>query len=328
MEMTVDLSRLKNNALAIKRNCRCGLIAVVKCNAYGHGDAECAEALKDVADAFAVATTEEAQRLVCAGIKNDVLILSQNYDGANYPDNVIFCAFDMSSLKRLVKSKCRYAIKIDTGMNRLGFSAREFLSAANEINFDKVHSVFSHIYDNSAAARQYNEFRALTDFLDVKRHIFASNCVFATDDLLNYVRPGLLLYGYGADCVKPVMRLSARILQVRRVRAGENVGYGICPVEKDGIIATIDIGYGDGFRRKKQKEERLVFIKGKKRKIIGQICMDMCMAEADESVKAGDEAIILGDEMTAYELAEQWNTIPYDVLISLGQARAKRKYVK
>ena len=326
MEMTVDLSRLKNNALEIKRSC--GLIAVVKCNAYGHGDIECAEALKDIADAFAVATTEETLRLVRVGITNDVLILSQNYDGANYPDNVIFCAFDMNSLKRLVKSKRRYAIKIDTGMNRLGFSSREFLSVANEINYDKVHSVFSHIYDNSAAVRQYNEFRALTDSLDVKRHIFASNCVFAAGDLLNYVRPGLLLYGYGADYVKPVMKLSARVLQVRRVRAGENVGYGICPVEKDGIIATIDIGYGDGFRRKKHGEERSVFIGGKKRKIVGQICMDMCMAEADGSVTAGDEAIILGDEMTAYELAEQWNTIPYDVLTSLGQARAKRKYVK
>lgn len=216
--MTVDLSRLKNNALEIKRSC--GLIAVVKCNAYGHGDIECAEALKDIADAFAVATTEEALRLVRVGITNDVLILSQNYDGANYPDNVIFCAFDMNSLKRLVKSKRRYAIKIDTGMNRLGFSSREFLSVANEINYDKVHSVFSHIYDNSAAVRQYNEFRALTDSLDVKRHIFASNCVFAAGDLLNYVRPGLLLYGYGADYVKPVMKLSARVLQVRRVRAG------------------------------------------------------------------------------------------------------------
>ena len=328
MEMTVDLSRLKNNALEIKRRFKCGLIAVVKCNAYGHGDTECAEALKDVADAFAVATTEEALRLVCAGITNDVFILSQNYDGANYPDNIVFCAFDISSLKRLVKSKRRYAIKIDTGMNRLGLSSREFLSAANEINFDKVHSVFSHIYDNSAAARQYNEFRAFTDFLNVRRHIFASNCVFAADDLLNYVRPGLLLYGYGADCVKPVMTLSARVLQVRRVHAGENVGYGICPAEKDGIIATIDIGYGYGFRRKKQGEERFVYIGEKKRKIIGQVCMDMCMAEADESVTVGDEAVILGDEMTAYELAAQWNAIPYDVLTSLGQARAKRKYVK
>lgn len=328
MEMTVDLSRLKNNALAIKQNLKCGLIAVVKCNAYGHGDIECAEALKNVADALAVATIEEALRLVAGGITGDILVLSQNYDGADYRDNVIFCAFDKASLKRLIKSNRRYSVKIDTGMNRLGFRSSEFLAVASEINFDKVHSVFSHVYDTSVAKRQYNEFRSITDSLDIKRHIFASNCVFATDDLLNYVRPGLLLYGYGADYVQPVMKLSARVLQVRCVRAGENVGYGICTAKQNCIIATIDIGYGDGFRRKKQGEERYVFICGKKRKIIGQICMDMCMVEADESVKAGDEAIILGDEIDANKLAAEWNTIPYDVLTSLGQARAKRKYVK
>lgn len=328
MEMTIDLSILKNNAKNIKLNVRSGLIAVVKCNAYGHGDIECSKALKNIADAFAVATTEEALRLVIAGITKDVLVLSQIYDGSDYPDNVIFCAFDKKSLGKLIESKRRYAIKIDTGMNRLGFSPSAFLSVVNNINFDKVHSVFSHVYDNSAVVRQYDEFCSVTDSLNVKRHIFASNSVFFGADSSDWVRPGLLLYGYGANYVRPVMKLSARVLQVRHVFAGENVGYGICPVKKDCVLATIDIGYGDGFRRKKCGEERFVFIGGKKRKIIGQICMDMCMAEADESVKAGDEAIILDEKMDANALAAQWNTITYDVLTSLGKARAKRKYVK
>ena len=327
MNKRIDLKRLKQNAAAVKEFTKTKLIAVVKADAYGHGDVICAAALSDIADAFAVAEISEAQRLTGAGIKKDVLVLSEPYDGGDYSSEVVFTAFDQKSFRFLSGKNRRFAVKINTGMNRLGFSESEFLKIKDKIGTYKVHSVFTHIYDKSAALLQTDAFKNITSGLNVPKHIFASNLIYRDGEYFDFVRPGLLLYGYGADFVLPVMSVTAKILQTRRVKKGENVGYGAFPIERDAIIATIDVGYADGFRRKREGEERTVSIGGKRRRVVGQVCMDTCMIETDESVSPGDDAIILGDDLTADELAAEWHTVSYDVLTSLGHSRAKTEYV-
>ena len=109
MEMTINLAALRRNADTIIKRSGTALCAVVKCNAYGHGDIECALALRDKAECFAVADISEALRLVGGGIKNDILILSDMYDEKGYPENLIFTAFDELSLMRLLRSGRRFA---------------------------------------------------------------------------------------------------------------------------------------------------------------------------------------------------------------------------
>lgn len=326
MNMQIDLSRLKSNADSIKKETGCKLISVIKADAYGHGAIECARALESYSDAFAVATIREALELSPV-VDKDVIVLSQAYDGMDYARNIVFAAYDENGLNLLKKSGRRYIIKIDTGMNRLGFSCRQFSDLARQIDYKNVCGVFTHIFDRSAMQMQVEKFCALTDSLPVERHVYASCLTSANGNCFDYVRTGLLLYGYGAEYVKPVMSVYAKVLQVRKISKGENVGYGICRVGHDCIIATLDIGYADGFRRKREGEDRTVIIGGKKSKIIGQICMDMCMVEVDESVRSGDNALILGDALDAKALACEWGTTEYEVLTSLGKSRAERKYV-
>lgn len=326
MEMTINLAALRRNADKIIKQSKTRLCAVVKCNAYGHGDAECAKALADKADCFAVADIYEANRLSLAGIKNDILILSGVFDGGVHPDNFIFTAFDDESLISLLHANRRFALKIDTGMHRLGFSPKQCANIFPLLPADRIHSVFSHIYDISSLKCQYEEFVALTKNFPVKKHIFASN-FSSLADRLDYVRCGIVLYGYGALNLEKVMRLTADVISVRKVRGGDNVGYGICPVERAMNIATIDIGYGDGFRRKGKGETRTVLYAGGRCRVVGQICMDLSMIEAPYTIKKGQSVEILGEEFSAADIAKEWNTCEYEVLVSLGHCRAKRVYI-
>ena len=328
MEMKIDLSALKYNAGVIKKRSGTNLCAVVKCNAYGHGDVICADALGDYAECFAVADKSEAMRLVQSGVKKDVLVLSDVYDGENYPDNVVFSAFDRNGLDRLSHSGRRFAVKLNTGMNRLGLSCADFKNIAQILDIRKVHSVYSHIYDESAISKQYGAFVCATENIPVKKHIFASNYRFTDKEPFDYVRAGLSLYGYGDSGLKKVMKITAKVLKVSRVSAGENVGYGINVLKEPCDVATIDIGYGDGFKRIEKGEKRSVFISGRRCEVLGQICMDLTMVKVPAGVSPGDEVEIIGDNLSATDVAEEWNTNEYDVLVSLGRARSLRKYVK
>ena len=327
MEMTINLAALRRNADAIIKRSGTALCAVVKCNAYGHGDIECALALRDKAECFAVADISEALRLVGGGIKNDILILSDMYDEKGYPENLIFTAFDELSLMRLLRSGRRFALKADTGMHRLGFDPLQCANIIPLLPVKKIHSVFTHIYDASAARKQAEHFSFLTRALPVKKHIFASNFSLCASSAGDYVRCGIALYGYGSENLEKVMSLDARVLRVCKVLPGDNIGYGIFRAQKAANIATLDIGYGDGFMRKAPGERRSVAINGQKCNVAGQVCMDMTMAEVADGVKSGDRAEILGATLTARHHALEWNTSEYEVLVSLGHSRARRKYI-
>lgn len=328
MKTEIDLSALKYNASIIKKRSGTNLCAVVKCNAYGHGDVICADALADYAECFAVADKCEAMRLVQSGIKKEVLILSDVYDGKSYPDNIVFTAFDKNGLDRLSRSGRRFAVKLNTGMNRLGLSCADFRNFAQSSDVRKIHSVYSHIYDVNALNNQYESFVCATENFPVKKHIFASNYVFSDKFPFDYVRAGLALYGYGDVGLKKAMKITANVLKVSRVSAGENVGYGKNVLKESCDVATIDIGYGDGFKRIERGEKRSVFIDDRRCEVLGQICMDLTMIKVPVGVSVGDEVEIIGDNQSAADVAKEWHTNEYEVLVSLGKARSLRKYVK
>ncbi|HBF86375.1 MAG TPA: hypothetical protein DDW54_01700 [Clostridiales bacterium] len=138
------------------------------------------------------------------------------------------------------------------------------------------------------------------------------------DVFFDAVRLGIGLYGYGAEGVSPALTVFGRVIRTARLETGETVGYGGEYVASGGeTVATVALGYADGLPR--AYSGGYILIGGKRRKVIGRICMDMCFSEADESVKAGDTAVFLGrqgnEEITAEEIARKVGTIPYEILV-------------
>lgn len=328
MEMIIDISNIRKNIQVIKKRAGTDLCAVVKCNAYGHGLEEVALGIRDLCKCFAVANGNEALRLTGSGIKNDIIVLSGVCDEKNYPDNVIFSAFDHKSLEKLMNLHRRFQIKVDTGMNRLGFAPTDICSLLPSLPRELLYGVYSHIYDISAMEKQTELFESAAKQCGCIKHIYATNSLQRDmAEKYDMQRIGLALYGYGCEGLSVAMSLHAPILQKHFVHAGENIGYGLCAADHDMNIATIQIGYGDGFRRKSGTQRRFVSYGGVRCEIIGQICMDLCMAEIPKCDVAIEHVEIIGDNMTADDVARQWDTVPYDVLTSLSMARCSRKYI-
>ncbi len=329
MDFFIDLKQLKKNILFVKTLTTAKICFVVKCNAYGHGAIEVAKYTENIVDCFAVANKTEALQLTAGGIKKDVLVLSDLYDGKEYPSNIIFTAFNETSFRRLLESKRKFSLKLDTGMNRFGFCAIDFSSIFSCVEKNRIHSVFSHIYDDSAIKTQIDLFDVCTRNCGVPRHIFASNFMrFKGKRHFDYIRLGLTAYGYGNENVRPIMSLYVPIRQIKEVKKGENVGYGINRLVGDCRVGTIGIGYGDGYRRKRKNENRSVFVNGKRCSVLGQICMDACMIDLSNVDDLSCQAEIIGPNINAEIIAEEWDTIPYDVLTSLSKVRTCIKYVK
>lgn len=329
MNFFIDLKQIKRNILFAKTLTTSKICFVVKCNAYGHGAVEVSKYTEDIVDCFAVANKTEALQLTDCGIKKDIIVLSELYDGNKYPPNVIFTAFNTVGLKRLLFSDRKFSIKVDTGMNRIGFCIEDLPSILSCVNKNRIHSVFSHIYDNSSIEMQMRLFDSYTQSCGVPRHIFASNFTRLTGNYhYDYIRLGLMAYGYGHINVIPAMSLYAPITQIKEVKKDCNVGYGINKLLYDCRIGTIGIGYGDGYSRKREGENRSVFVDGKRCSVIGQICMDACMINLSEANCVESCAEIIGPHISADMIAEEWNTIPYEVLTSLSKARTDIKYIK
>ena len=154
MKRTIFLNRIKSNIEKLKGMTKAEFCAVVKCNAYGHGAVEVARCVENIVDCFAVSSSSEADELVSARITKNILVLSGAYDGKRYPKNVIFSAVDESSFCLLAKERGGFAVKINTGMNRLGFRVEEFNSLIKNCKVEnKIHSVFSHFSTLSIAEK-------------------------------------------------------------------------------------------------------------------------------------------------------------------------------
>jgi alanine racemase len=364
----VDLGALKANYRAIVEHLgrerprgTPGVIGVVKANAYGHGAAQVALALEDAgADLLACADIEEGAALRAAGVRAEILVFGalsvSDLDGLF--DCRLTPTISSPGAARAVqaaaarhKQRLRYHLKIDTGMNRLGFrfdnlrrTLPELLGSAN-LELDAVFTHFATADDPASTLfdEQRGRFeRVLADLPALgarPRYRHAANSAAVVRDprvWFDRVRPGLLLYGIvpppltSTIALTPVMTLASRVTAVKGLRAGEITGYGArFAAAKPTTIAIVPAGYGDGLDLR-LAGRGAVLIRGRRAPIVGSVCMDMTMIDVTGTdVEPGDEVVIVGEQgaesIGFREMAASIGTIPYELLCRVG-ARIERLY--
>jgi alanine racemase len=233
-------------------------------------------------------------------------------------------------------------------MHRLGFMPEEVKSVAETIRDKeciKVISVFSHLSGSDDASlddftkkqadtflQAAEEIRKIIGYPFIRHILNSSGIARFPQYQFEMVRPGIGMYGavkFDGLSLKTAVKFKTRISQVKTVKAGEPVGYGCADVsDKDRAIAIIPVGYADGFNRMLGNRKGSLFINGTRVPVVGNVCMDMCMADVS-GIKAvtGDEAEIFGDNIRIEEVAEICGTIPYEILTSIPR-RVKRVFFR
>ena len=357
----INLQTLVNNLKAYQ-NCLQSpheIMAVVKANAYGHGDVEVSKALQQAGiHHFAVSNIEEAIRLREAGITGQILILGYTpCDQAErlFKYDITQAIVDEAYAAELRKSGLRVKVQaaLDTGMNRIGLDAEhpeECERAIRQYAKDfELTGLFTHL---CVADTDTESCRAFTKR---QEELFTAVAERVTDLKLPYVhclnsagglwhdcatsrlvRLGIILYGLKPDYtnslpsgIKPALEWKTVVSMVKTVHAGETIGYGRSyRVEKDMTVATLPTGYADGYNRLLSNRGR-VFIHGHAAPIVGRVCMDQMLVDVTDipDVKLGDEVVLLnGTTYTADDMAEELGTIGYEIVCDIS-ARVTRVYV-
>jgi len=366
IEALISLANLRHN-FSQARHLAPGaqIMAVVKANAYGHGAVQVAGALALLADAFGVASLEEAVELRDAGIKNPIVLLSGVFGRAEMLEvaryglgTVIHSAEQLQILLDTTLSQPIHVwLKLDTGMHRLGFNADSFIQAAGRLRsalqVDKL-TFISHLAcaDNPAAIlneRQLTGFQNTLATLNVRADesiSLANSAALLTrpDMHFDWVRPGVMLYGVNplnsdeplpAEAeLRPVMTLRSRIVALQTVPAGEGVGYGeswrapelASSSAQSSRIAVVAAGYGDGYPRH-ARNGCPVLVNGKRAEIAGRVSMDLLTVDisANPNAKIGDEVTLWGEGLPVETIAQHSETIAYELLTGVNQ-RVKFTY--
>ncbi|MBG0859875.1 MAG: bifunctional UDP-N-acetylmuramoyl-tripeptide:D-alanyl-D-alanine ligase/alanine racemase [Bacteroidales bacterium] len=334
------------------------IMVMVKAFAYGAGPAEIASLLEYHRVSYlGVAYADEGVELRNAGVTLPVMVM--NPDPASSELMIKYNLepeiFSFSSLERFSEVASRHGlvhypvhIKVDSGMHRLGFMPEDtdkLISKITRAESIKIISVFSHLSCSEDPSCDQFTHRQVEVFLKVVDQIRAatgypflthicnsSGIVRFPQYQFDMVRPGIGIYGAGNFeklNLKVAGRFRTKISQVKIIPAGEPVGYGCADVsDKERTIAILPVGYADGLNRKLGNGTGALMIKGSRIPIIGNICMDMCMADitgldADE----GDEAEIFGENISIDEIAKKCQTIPYEILTSIP-GRVKRIFYR
>lgn len=364
----VNLDNIINNIKEIKKNINGEeIIAVVKANAYGHGAVDVAPVLiENGADRLAVAMLSEALELREAGIKVPILILG--YTDVAFSEMLINndieqTVYSLDYAKELSKKAealgkvAKIHIAVDTGMGRIGFlpnekSVEEVVEISKLSNL-RITGTFTHFsnadeQDKSYAHNQIEKFNSFINEIEKRevnlglKHISNSASIIDIEDAhYNAIRPGIILYGYypsdyiNKDKLKlmPALSLKCQVIHVKELPKGEYIGYGRkFRTERDSVIATLPIGYADGYIRGLY-EKAHVIINGKLAPVVGKICMDQCMIDVTDvgPVKVGDEVVLLGEDNgvknNADDIAKMLDTINYEILCMIGR-RVPRIYIK
>lgn len=353
--LEINLSNLEFNIEQIQNKVGkdVKLMPVIKASGYGTHINQRLEIINKF-DIVAVATVDEGVYLRNLGYKKEIFVLNQPYE---------------SEIEKIIKhnivvgiSSCHFAeklaetgknvtvhVEVGTGMGRTGvhpYKIEEYLKTLSQ-NI-KVEGIYTHFssadIDDEYTKKQLHSFKFAIEKAkeilgEIKYiHSAASNALLNyPESYFNLVRPGIILYGYpGAEDtfskidLKPIAKLKAKITFLKTVGEGTSIGYGRSYITtKQTKVATIPIGYADGFRRDFSNGWE-VLIKGKKVPIIGKVCMDSFMVDVTEveDAEIGDEVIIWDNEnITLEQLAEKCNTINYEILCTVG-ARVPRKFVR
>lgn len=365
VDLDAIASNIKNIRAKVDKNS--GIIGIIKADAYGHGSVETAKVLLDNgADWLAVAVVDEGLNLRKNGITAPILLLGYTpelrlNDVIN--NGFIQTVYSYDTAKKLsdaasaLGKKAVIHIKIDTGMGRIGYrvneeSADEIVKISKLPNID-VNGMFTHFStadeaDKAYTLEQYNKFVKMNDMLEERglhipvKHAANSAAIMDFDNMMfNMVRPGIILYGaYPSDEVKkenlslsPAMSIKTHVSYVKDVNEGDSISYGrkyTAPSKRR--IATIPVGYADGFIRAYSKGGK-VLVRGEYAPIVGRICMDQFMVDVTDTdgVEVNDEVVLMGrqgdKEITADFIASVLDTINYEVFCTLSK-RVPRQYIQ
>ena len=342
----------------------CSITGVVKTDAYGHGIMPVAKCLlNEGAVSLGVATLDEAMELRSNGISGEIVIMcgianerEAREAALNCTTVAVLCSDDAKIIDgecKKINSRCRVFIKIDTGMGRLGFSIPEFnsfIDKAEQYRNLEILGLMSHLSsaDEADSGFTKSQVRIFKEAISVaKKHNIPCklNSLSNSDGLLRHpesimenARTGIALYGGNnfqdkdaGISLLPAMKFSARIIQVKEIPPGAPVSYGRKWYAKDTTkIAMIAAGYGNGVPRL-LSNRGMVLIKGIFAPVIGSICMGITICDVTHipDISAGDEAVFLGEQggnrITASDIASWADTIPYDILCSIGQCNNKNR---
>lgn len=359
--LSINLSSLTHNLNVFRSKLKPGVktMAMVKAFSYGSGSYEIASLLQySGVDYLSVAYTDEGITLRKAGITMPIMVMSP--DAISFDRMIAWKLepeiFNMASLRSFIAmtqtlqvKSYPIHIKLDTGMHRLGFIPADIPALVNELQQHRqlhVASIFSHLAASEDPAHDAFTAKQAEVFENAAGQVMAvlpykpmlhlcNSAAIARHPALHYdmVRLGLGIYGIDGSKMlqkelKQISTLKTTIAQIKTVPAGDTIGYGRKAVaENEMRVATICIGYADGYPRSLGNGKAHVLIHNKPARVTGIVCMDMCMADITHIPEAreGDEAIVFSPELPITQLAEWAGTIPYELMTGISQ-RVKRIY--
>ncbi len=360
MRADINLTAIRKNIITMKNKIPNDkkLLAVIKANAYGHGAIEVANALDDLADYYGVAFIDEALELRKARIHKPILILGHTDDSLfetiiDYDiTQTIYSVRQAKILSDIALNKGKRAkvhIKIDTGMNRIGFACQkeyvEDIVSISRMPGIELEGIYTHYYladikDKHYANMQLEKYGQMVDWLEEQgvtfsiRHISNSAGIMEMpNDTYDMVRAGIAMYGlYPSDemdkesCVLyPAMELKSHITHVKTIHAGETVGYGATyEADDEKRIATVEVGYADGYPRALSNQGRML-VHGQYVPIVGRVCMDQTMVDVTDitDVNVGDEVVLVGKQgvnhIPVEELADATMRFNYEFVCDVNR---------
>ena len=355
--MEIDLNKIVHNLNFFKAQLKSGvkIMVMVKAFAYGSGSEEIATLLQyHRVHYLGVAYADEGVELRKNHITIPIMVMNATEESfqtiVDYNLQPVMYSLSMlRSLSDFLGSKsCTVHLEAETGMNRLGLEAEDLEEAISILKINpniKIASMFSHLagadesvhdeFSKSQVSRYEHAYHTISSQLNIApiRHILNSSGILRFHKhQMDMVRLGLGLYGLNPTSeafypLQPAATLKTVISQVKTIKAGESIGYGRKgKADYKMTLATIAIGYADGFSRSFSRGAGVVLINGKKAPVVGNVCMDMTMIDMTGiEAKEGDEVIIFGDGLPIQELAARANTIPYEILTNTSE-RVKRIY--
>ncbi len=363
----IDLCRAEHNFRAVRCATKSKLLCVVKANAYGHGALELSRLYERLgADHLATANVEEALSLREGGIALPILVLGYTppaFARTLAEKSITQCVYSyeyasaLAASARLAGVRVTVHIKLDSGMGRIGFLCRSGcvpeisqILALRDLPELIIEGIFTHFASSDEGdggrdytREQFNSFICAISVLESGgmhfklKHCANSAAIFDYPEYhLDMVRAGIVLYGLkpskevkAMPDLLPVMSLCSVLSHIKTLCPDQSLSYGrIFSAKKELKVATVPIGYADGIFRSAAERECAFFVRGRRARIIGRVCMDQLMLDVtDIDCELGDRVIIFGDSslQTADDLAERLGTINYEVLCSVGD-RVERIY--
>lgn len=362
----INLDNIYENIVNMKNNTSegTGMVAVIKTDGYGHGAVPIAKKIDDIVDAYAVATIDEGINLRRHGIDKPIYILGFTYEmrakeAVDYDIRMAVFKYETAvcadkAAKELGK-KAKIHIKLDTGMSRIGFkdneaSVEEILKI-NQLENVEIEGIFTHFacadeVDKTMTFNQIERFKKFINMLKekgvnipIKHCSNSAGIIDVREANFNETRIGISLYGlYPSEEVnksnvilKPALELKSHIIFIKNIDKGTTVSYGATfKADKEMRIATIPIGYGDGYPRN-LSNKGYVLINGSKAKILGRVCMDQMMVDVtDIEAEEGDMVTLIGRDgdafISAEEISKLAGTFNYELVCDLGK-RIPRVYI-